>query len=192
MAKNFYDDENNVTEYIKMADGFDGRELMPILRQHLPDGAHVLELGMGPGKDLALLAEHFKVTGSDRSEVFVNRYLAEHPEADVLVMDASKIDIDRMFDGIYSNKVLMHLPHEAFKQSLAQQSQHLNPGGILLHTLWLGEGEETFSGLLNVYYNADTLAEELPLSLEIVEIQLYAEMEENDSFYVVLRKKSNQ
>ncbi len=79
MANNFYDDESNVNDYIKMAEGFDGREFMPVLRQYLPDGAHVLELGMGPGKDLALLAEHFKVTGSDHSPVFVNRYLADHP-----------------------------------------------------------------------------------------------------------------
>lgn len=192
MAKNFYDDENTVNEYIKMAEGFDGREFMPILRQHLPDGAHILELGMGPGKDLDLMAQHFNVTGSDRSQVFVNRYLENHPAADVFVMDAAEINTDRLFDGIYSNKVLMHLTRTEMKQSLLQQAQHLNPGGILLHTLWVGEGEETFSGLLNVYYNADTLSAVLPDSLEMITLQAYTEMEENDSLYIVLRKKSDQ
>jgi len=191
MVNNFYDDETNVNEYIKMAEGFDGREFMPVLRQYLPEDAHILELGMGPGKDLALLAEYFKVTGSDRSQFFVNRYLKDHPEADVLVLDAADLKLERTFDGFYSNKVLMHLPREALKDSLAQQAQHLNPGGTLLHSLWVGEGEETISDLLFVYYNEDTLANALPDALEIVTIQTYAEMEENDSLYVVMRKKSN-
>ena len=190
MANNFYDDESNVNEYIKMAEGFDGREFIPILRKHLPDGACVLELGMGPGKDLALLAEHFKVTGSDRSQIFVNRYLAKHPKADVMVLDAADLKLERTFDGIYSNKVLMHLPREAFKQSLAQQAQHLKPGGILLHALWYGEGEDAFSGFLSIYYTEASLQEILPDTMEVIEIKRYTELEAEDSLYVILRKKA--
>ena len=86
----------------------------------------------------------------------------------------------------------MHLTRTEMKQSLLQQVQHLNPGGILLHTLWVGEGEETFSGLLNTYYSEETLNAVLPPALEIVELKRYAEMDAEDSLYVVLRKKSNE
>ena len=65
----YFDDEKNVAEYIKMADGYDGREFIPILRAHLEDNATVLELGMGPGKDFELLSKYFRVTGSDRSHI---------------------------------------------------------------------------------------------------------------------------
>jgi len=66
----FYDEERNVETYVEMAEGFDGRELVDVLKKHLAPGSTVLELGMGPGKDLALLAEAFTATGSDRSRVF--------------------------------------------------------------------------------------------------------------------------
>ena len=48
----FFDTENGVDEYIKMAEGYDGTELIKILQELLPEKSTVLELGMGPGKDL--------------------------------------------------------------------------------------------------------------------------------------------
>ena len=63
----YYDDAENVKEYVEMAEGFDGRELIDVLREYLAEGASVLELGMGPGKDLEMLSEHYRATGSDSS-----------------------------------------------------------------------------------------------------------------------------
>ena len=70
----YFDSEENVESYIKMVDGYDGAALVEVLTRHLPDGSTVLELGMGPGKDLQMLSKHFKATGSDSSMVFVDRY----------------------------------------------------------------------------------------------------------------------
>ena len=64
-----FDERKNVETYIEMAAGYDGRKLIAILRQHLPAGSTVLELGMGPGVDLDLLAETYTVAGSDSSYV---------------------------------------------------------------------------------------------------------------------------
>ena len=50
----FYDDEKTALQYIAMAEGYDGRELVEVLELHLPAAASVLELGMGPGVDLDL------------------------------------------------------------------------------------------------------------------------------------------
>ena len=118
----YFDDEKNVEEYIGMAEGYDGRELVDVLRRHLPDGATVLELGMGPGKDLEILSEFFQVTGSDSSKVFIERYRKMDPAADLLLLDAVTMDTDRKFDGIYSNKVLQHLTQQELKRSLHRQS----------------------------------------------------------------------
>ena len=101
-----------------MAEGYDGSEFVPILRRYLPDGASVLELGMGPGKDVAILSAYFQVTGSDYSQIFLDRYRESHPEADVVQLNAVLMDIGRTFDGIYSNKVLYHLTREEMRQSL--------------------------------------------------------------------------
>jgi ubiquinone/menaquinone biosynthesis C-methylase UbiE len=69
---NYYDEIDNVREYIEMAEGYDGRELIEVLKQYLPKGASILELGMGPGKDLDLLSQTYQVTGSDNSQVFLD------------------------------------------------------------------------------------------------------------------------
>lgn len=187
----YFDDENNVEEYVRMAEGYDGREFMPILQKHLRDNSTVLELGMGPGKDLELLGETFQVTGSDSSGVFLERFRSTHPDADLLLLDAATMDTDRQFDCIYSNKVLIHLSKPQLQGSFRKQAGLLNPGGIAFHTFWYGDGEEEHSGLLFVYYTPETLAKLISDDYEEVEVGMYSEMEENDSFYMLLRKKQS-
>ncbi|MCG8603708.1 class I SAM-dependent methyltransferase [bacterium] len=121
----FFDERKNVDEYIKMAEGYDGRELISVLKMHLPPESTVLELGMGPGKDLDLLAQTYAVTGSDSSSVFLDLYRTAHPDADLLKLDATSIQTKRTFDCIYSNKVLHHLPKMDLQGSFARQKELL-------------------------------------------------------------------
>ena len=183
----YYHTPESVDEYIAMAEGYDGRELIEVLKRHLPPGATVLELGMGPGKDLDLLAETYQATGSDYAQPFLDRYRAAHPDADLLLLDAATLDTDRRFDAIYSNKVLMHLAREQVRASLRRQAEMLNDGGLLLHSFWYGDGEEEFSGLRFVQYTAASFAQLVGPELEIVEAERYAEMEEGDSIYFLMR-----
>ncbi|MFZ1756276.1 MAG: class I SAM-dependent methyltransferase [Caldilineaceae bacterium] len=187
---NFYEDPEQAEAYVQMAVGYDGRELIARLRQHLPDGATVLELGIGPGVDMDLLAAHFRTTGSDRSAYFVERYRQQNPAADLLVLDAVTLETDRRFDAIYSNKVLHHLTRQELRLSLARQAQLLNPGGLALHSFWAGDGEEEMMGMRFVYYTPETLAEQVGDEWTILESTFYAEMEENDSLLLLLRRDS--
>jgi len=143
----YYDDPKNVREYLDMAEGVDGRALVEVLAHHLSAGSTVLELGMGPGKDLTFLSASYRATGSDSAQLFLDLYQEAHPDADLLLLDAVTIDTARRFDGIYSNKVLQHLTREEACASIQRQAEVLTEGGIALHSLWYGEGEETFSGL---------------------------------------------
>ena len=118
-------------------------DLVAKLGEYLPAGSTVLELGMGPGKDLALLREHFQATGSDSSPIFVERYRAAFPAADVLLLDVVTMETDRRFDAIYSNKVLYHLSRQRLAQSFQRQAAILNTSGILLHSFWVGEVKRT-------------------------------------------------
>ena len=184
----FFDSEENVESYIKMVEGEDGAALVEVLTRHVKKGASVLELGMGPGTDLALLAKHFAVTGSDYSQVFVDRYLARHPDADVMLLDAVTMDTDRRFDAIYSNKVLQHLPKTAAAKSIAAQHRVLNPNGIVLHALWYGDTAEEHHGLLFQQYTLETFTELIGNHFEVVESARYTEMEADDSIFFVLRR----
>ena len=48
--------------------------------------------------------------------MFVDKYKKENPEADLLKLDAVTLTTNKMFDCIYSNKVLHHLTREDLKK----------------------------------------------------------------------------
>ncbi len=183
----FFNDAGNVDKYLELAEGYDGRELIERLAEYLSPGSTVLELGMGPGKDLEMLAERYVATGSDLSLVFLERFRAAHPEADLIQLDAETLETDRRFDAIYSNKVLQHLTRDAMRRSLERQASLLEPGGIAMHALWYGDSEEEHEGLLFVGYTEETIVRVVPGPFEIAEVSRYTEMEDDDSLLVVLR-----
>jgi SAM-dependent methyltransferase len=185
----YFDDEKNVEAYINMVEGYDGRELIAVLKRHLPTGATVLELGMGPGKDLEILSEDYQATGSDHALPFLDRFRELHPTADVVRLDAVKMDIDRTFDAIYSNKVLHHLTRTDLVKSLQRQATVLNQGGILCHSLWYGDSEELHHGLRFVYYTEETFNRLAGPEYRLLEMKRYTEFDPDDSLYVVLQKQ---
>ena len=107
-----FDQGDRAQEYIRMSEGYDGSELIQVLKKHMPSKSRVLELGMGPGKDLDILRQSYRVIGSDISQKFLDIYREKNKEVDLLFLDAVTIDTDQKFDCIYSNKVLIHLSDE--------------------------------------------------------------------------------
>ncbi|MEM7131421.1 MAG: class I SAM-dependent methyltransferase [Chloroflexota bacterium] len=184
----YYNDTQNIEQYIQMAKGYDGLELINTLRTYLPAGATVLELGMGPGKDLALLNEHFVVTGSDMSPAFIERYQALDPDADLLLLDAATLNTERQFDCIYSNKVLHHLSRQALAESFSVQAKRLNDGGLLCHSFWYGEHEEEIMGMHIAHYTEEMLYKLVVTEFELIECQHYTEMDDDDSLYLICKK----
>ena len=184
----FFDSEKGVDEYIKMAEGYDGTELIKILQELLPAKSAVLELGMGPGKDLDILRQNYAVTGSDSSQIFLDRYKKQNPEANLLKLDAVTLPTDRTFDCIYSNKVLHHITREDLKKSFQRQKEILNPNGIAFHSFWRGDSDENYDGLLFTNYQIDGLKEIIGDTFDILAMNIYTEMEKDDSIYVALCK----
>lgn len=184
----FYDDQNNVQAYIKMADGYDGRELIDKLRMHLPTGSSVLELGMGPGKDLDILQESFQVTGSDRSQIFLDLYREEHPDADLMLLDAALLNTGRTFDCIYSNKVLHHLSRAELLQSWQRQYSLLNDGGLLCHSFWYGTEDQVVNGVQYSYYTEQYMELMAGMLYKVVLLEQATEDEAGDTLYVILQK----
>ncbi len=184
----YFDDESNVEQYIKMAEGFNGQEIINHLINYLPHGSSVLELGMGPGTDIPLLEKHYKVTGSDYSKIFIDRYQKLHPEADLLVLNAITLETNRKFHGIYSNKVLIHLTRTELIQSIRRQAMILNPYGVICHSFWRGIKEENHHGLLFTYYEENDLRNLFSENFTILEIKKYRESEPDDSILLIGRK----
>ena len=187
-ALGFFDSEQNVDAYVRMAEDYDGRELVAVLERHLPSGSSVLEIGMGPGKDVRWLGRRFRPTGSDKSSIFADRVRAAEPIADVLSLDAVTLETDRRFDAIYSNKVLHHLTPDELARSLRAQRRLLREGGLALHALWHGDRLAVHQGERCQYYTAQTFADQMGELFEVVQTGTYAEMADDDSLYVVLRR----
>jgi len=183
----YYDGEKNVQEYTKLAEEYDATELINILLKYLKEESTLLELGMGPVKDLDILRRYYKATGSDSSQIFVNRYKKIHPEVDILQIDATDIRIQQKFDCIFSNKVLIHLTKEECKSSLEQQKNILTPKGILFHTFWYGTTTENHDGMLFTYYTEDYLRKMVEKYYNIIRLERYSEMEKDDSILLILQ-----
>ncbi len=185
----YYDDKENVEQYIRMAAKYDGKLLVDAIGKYLPHGSKLLELGMGPGKDLLMLKQFYQVVGSDLSAIFVERFRKLHPNTRVELLDAVTIETDEQFQGIYSNKVLYHLTRDELLASFDRQARVLARGGIALHSFWHGDEEGEHQGLRFAYYSEDTLKALIGPSFDILETRQYTEIESDDSFYIVLRKR---
>ena len=185
----YFQTQESVEQYIRMAEGIDGRELIAKLQAYLPPGASVLELGMGAGKDLDLLAEHYAVTGSDSSDAFIDRYRRSNPQADLVNLDAVSIDTERRFDAIYSNKVLFLFSEEELAASIERQTSVLRPAGIVLHSFWAGDHYEEYGGMPVYHRDEQFLTSAFSDLFEILALDRYAEMEQDDSIVLLARSR---
>lgn len=188
---NFFMNKKNVEQYIQMLEGYESTFIINKLKQYLAKGSSLLELGMGPGHDLLILAKDYSVVGSDNSDIFIEIFKSKNTGLEVISLDAVEMNVDRSFDCIYSNKVLQHLNKNELIRSLANQKKHLNEGGILFMTLWKGTYKEElmFEGELRfTYYLEKDIKEIVEKNYNILALETYTESDEGDSLLVVLQK----
>lgn len=189
MNQNYYNTKESVQEYIKLAQGVDGRELIKKLNHFLLHGSLLLEMGSGPGTDFQLLKKEYTVVGSDFSTEFLKRLIRKYKKDEFLNLDAATLETDRKFDGIYLNKVLQHLTDEALKKSISRQAELLNPKGIICHSFWKGEGDEEFNGLFVNYQTKESLGILFGNCFNILLLEEYKEFEDGDSLLFIGKKK---
>ena len=189
MRGEYYHTKESVEEYIKAAEGHSGLSLIEKLRKFLPSGSSILELGTGPGTDWRILRSDYNVVGSDNSMEFLKHLASKEPDAEFLELDAATILTDKHFDGIYSNKVMHHLSDEDLQKSFQRQAEVLNPGGVVCHSFWRGEGSEHFKGMFVNYHQEEDLASYFGDLFEVLLMELYPEFEPDDSVLLIGRKR---
>lgn len=186
----YFDDPEHVDAYIKSTADQDSQFIIDVLDLYLIEGATVLELGMGPGRDLELLNQHYAATGSDRSQIFLDRYAETHPNQPLLRLDAETIDTYQRFDCIYSNKVLPHLSTDALRHSLERQQAVLHPHGLICHTFWRGRGTEAHYGLKTTYYEVDEINDIIADFFNMKQLDQYTEINDGDSIMIIAEQRS--
>jgi len=183
----FYNDPVKVDEYEKMCEEYDGSELYKVLEIYLADNSTLLELGSGPGNDIIFLQKKYTVTGSDLSDEFLLRCKKKYADVPFINLDAVSIKMDKVFDCVFSNKVLHHLTLENLRKSFMRQQKVIVRNGIFAHTFWLGDKEFTMEGMLFVFHNRENLINLVSEYFTIFETYDYKEFEEGDSIFIVAK-----
>ncbi len=189
MDKGYYKTKESVDEYTRLAEGYNGLQLIEKLKKLLPKNSSLLEVGSGPGSDFKILDEIYNVTGSDNSIEFLKCLITKYPTSTFLELDAVTLDTNNVYDGIYSNKVLHHLTDEELESSIEKQHKILSPEGIICHSFWKGEGSEVFKGLYVNYHSQLEIKKYFESQFETIFLEDYTEFDENDSILYIGKKK---
>jgi len=184
----FYDNKDSAAKYIDMCDGYDAANELPQLFDALPQGARILEIGSGPGNDLALLKSRYDAVGSDNSDAFINHLEARFPDTTILKLNAETLATDQRFDAIYSNKVLHHLDDVGLKRSLLAQAKLLKPRGLVFHLIWrrIETIPEDF-GMVFVERELSHMRTAMGPSFELLSSVEFGEFEAGDSLAILAR-----
>jgi 2-polyprenyl-3-methyl-5-hydroxy-6-metoxy-1,4-benzoquinol methylase len=189
MKNGYYKTKESVQEYIELAKDVSGADLIKQFTHFLPPKLEVLEIGSGPGTDWKILNETYHVVGSDNSNAFLSHLTLHHPIGEFLFLDAVTLETSRTFDGIYANKVLHHLTDQELITSIKRQIEILNPGGIVCHSFWKGEGSEVFNGLFVNYHTIEETRELYQNWFDVLLLESYQEFDAGDSIIIIGKKK---
>ena len=187
----FYNDPVKVNEYEAMCEKYDGSDLYRILDKYLTKNSTLLELGSGPGNDINYLKNRYTVSGSDLSDEFIIRCKKKYPNVPFLKLDAVSVKTDKLFDCVYSNKVLHHLPFKELQKSFKRQQEVIVKNGLFAHTFWLGDKEFIMEGMLFIFHNRENLIKLVSECFTIIELYDYKEFEEGDSIFIIARNERN-
>ncbi len=184
---NFYNDPEKVDEYEKACEEYDGSELYSVLSSHLKEGSSLLELGSGPGNDIAYLNNDYKATGSDLSDEFLLRNRKRYTDIPFLKLDAVTIQSDKQYDCLFSNKVLHHLTLAQLEESLLRQKSVIVKDGLFAHSFWLGDKDLEMEGMLFKFYNREFLLKLISNYFTISELYDYTEFDKGDSIFILAK-----
>jgi predicted TPR repeat methyltransferase len=109
----------------------------------LQQGAHVLDLGCGPGHPIAqhMIDRGLRVTGIDSSPAMITLCHERLPGHEWLVADMRQLALGRRFDGILAWDSFFHLDYTAQRQMFAIFNAHASAGAVLMFNAGPEHGE---------------------------------------------------
>ena len=118
----------------------------------------LLDAGCGPGRDLkTFAAKGHRAIGIDGSAQFCDMARA-YSGCEVWQQDLVHLDLPpAMFDGVFANAVLFHIPSKVLPKVLGDLHAALKPGGVLFSSNPRGANEEGWNGQrYGSYYDLET------------------------------------
>ncbi len=152
--------DTRAADYAQLTKNLGEYDQLAAFCEALPKGAHVLDLGCGPGLYAAFMAaQGCKVDAVDASVEMVK--LADQ-QAGVTARHASFDDISgvAVYDGIWANFSLLHAPRDAFPKHLAALHRACKPDAKFHIGMKLGSsaGRDGIDRMYTYYQEDDLLA----------------------------------
>jgi SAM-dependent methyltransferase len=125
-----------------VASGADGMSPhLPGFLESLSPGSRILELGCGGGRDArAMIAAGHHVDPTDGVPEIAGK-AEELLRIPVRVMRFEELDASAVYDAVWANASLLHVPRPALPAILMKIREALKPGG-LHHATYKGGGQE--------------------------------------------------
>lgn len=170
----------NAAEYFDNTIDLDMQMYLDRFLEFLPEGGSVLDLGCGSGRDSAyFMSMGYDVTALDGSEEMCS-LAGVHIGKDILHMTFEEMDFEEVFDGVWANASLLHVPRKDMDGILNKVIRSLKQDGVLYMTLRYGDFEGVQDKRYFTYYRTKNLKELLAQfpELELIEIKKYNDIRE--------------
>lgn len=159
MSVEFY--EKNAESFIAQTAEVEMAALYQRFCEGLPQGASVLDVGCGSGRDALAFSEMgYNVVAMDASEKMVDA-TRERAGVATYLMTFEDLKFDQSFDAIWACASLLHVRRNELAKALKRLSLHLVPNGILYASFKYGDGEREKGDRYFNDMNEQLLAEHL-------------------------------
>lgn len=188
----YYD--KNAVEYFEQTVDINMQTLWDLFTAQLQEGASILDLGCGSGRDSAyFISCGFDVTAMDASEEMCD-LASIHIGQDVLKLSFAEMDFNEVFDGIWACASLLHVPGDQIEEIFAKVVKSLKENGVLFMSFYYGDFEGDRNGRYYKDYRTRSIKDLISgyENLEIIEIDKCDDMNPEVSaqwIYALLRKK---
>ena len=137
---------NHAEEFTASTFEVDMESLYQPFLVELQEGARILDVGCGPGRDtLAFKNKGYQVDAIDYSEELVKK-ATQLTGIPVRLQSFYEIDADQAYDGIWACASLLHCERTRLKEVIGKLLSALKPNGMLYMSFKYGNGDRQKDG----------------------------------------------
>lgn len=145
-------------DYAALTEGAGKDPALDVFIGALPRGAHVLDLGCGPGNAAAQMAQAGLVVDATDATTAMIEIANKHEVVNAWVATFDDLTGTDLYDGVWANFSLLHAPRADMPRHLGTIREILRPGGMFHIGMKTGAGEKRDNlGRLYTYYTAEEL-----------------------------------